>query len=200
MSYPVWKRITDISGGLIGLLILIILTPFIGLAIKLDTPGEIIVKLDRVSRGRTVRVYKFRSMVKGADKMKNNLLALNERNDGPFFKMKNDPRVTRVGRVLRRFRIDELPQLINVLKGDLALVGPRPHEPGEVIYYPGEYKNLIMARAGVTGLSQVSGASGLPAARELELDQFYLDNISLGLDFKIILRTFAILFFDPTAV
>ncbi|HEY4498314.1 MAG TPA: sugar transferase [Candidatus Paceibacterota bacterium] len=200
MSYPFWKRIIDIGGALVGLLIILPLTPFIALAIKIESPGAVIVKLNRISRGKTVKVYKFRSMVKGAEKMKTNLLMFNERNDGPFFKMKNDPRVTRVGRILRRFRIDEFPQLINILKGELALVGPRPHEPGEVIHYPGEYKNLILARAGVTGLSQISGASSLTAAKELEFDQFYLKNLSFGLDLKIITKTLAILFFDPTAV
>lgn len=185
---------------MVGLLIILPLTPFIALAIKIESPGAVIVKLNRISRGKTVKVYKFRSMVKGAEKMKTNLLMFNERNDGPFFKMKNDPRVTRVGRILRRFRIDEFPQLINILKGELALVGPRPHEPGEVIHYPGEYKNLILARAGVTGLSQISGASSLTAAKELEFDQFYLKNLSFGLDLKIITKTLAILFFDPTAV
>ena len=124
MSYPFWKRIIDIGGALVGLLIILPLTPFIALAIKIESPGAVIVKLNRISRGKTVKVYKFRSMVKGAEKMKTNLLMFNERNDGPFFKMKNDPRVTRVGRILRRFRIDEFPQLINILKGELALVGP----------------------------------------------------------------------------
>ena len=114
--------------------------------------------------------------------------------------MKSDPRVTRVGKVLRRFRIDEFPQLLNVLTGELALVGPRPHEPEEVANYPDEYKKLLLVRAGVTGLSQVNGASSLPFLRELELDKFYSENISLQMDIKVLGKTAAILFFDPTAV
>jgi len=125
---------------------------------------------------------------------------LNERNDGPFFKMKNDPRVTRVGRILRKYRIDEFPQLINVLKGELSLVGPRPHEPEEVIHYPGEYKHLILAKAGVTGYSQINGASSLPFLKELALDDYYVQNQSPFLDAKIIAKTVLIIFTDPTAV
>lgn len=139
-------------------------------------------------------------MIDGAAAMKGGLKHLNERNDGPFFKIKRDPRVTKFGRLLRKFRIDESPQFINVLKGELALVGPRPHEPEEVIHYPDEYKSLLLHRSGITGLSQVNGASSLPFMKELELDKFYLDNASFGLDSKIIFKTAAILFFDPTAV
>ena len=189
----------DLAGALLGLLLITPFTPFIALAIKLDSQGEIFIRLPRVSEGKIIKVYKFRSMVKGAHKMKINLLELNER-DGYFFKMKSDPRVTRVGKVLRRFRIDEFPQLLNVLTGELALVGPRPHEPEEVTHYPGEYKKLLLVRAGVTGLSQVNGASSLPFLRELELDKFYSENISPKMDIKILGKTAAILFFDPTAV
>ena len=199
MNYPIWKRLLDIAGAAAGLLLITPFTPFIALAIKLDSQGEIFIRLPRVSEGKIIKVYKFRSMVKGAHKMKINLLELNER-DGYFFKMKNDPRVTRVGRVLRRFRIDEFPQLLNVLTGELALVGPRPHEPEEVTHYPDEHKKLLLVRAGVTGLSQVNGASSLPFLRELELDKFYSENISPKMDIKILGKTAAILFFDPTAV
>lgn len=174
--------------------------PFIILAIKLDSRGPAIVKLERVSNGKVVKVYKFRSMIEGAHAMRPDLAKLNERRDGPFFKIKKDPRVTRVGKVLRKFRIDEFPQLWNVLKGELALVGPRPHEPEEIENYPQQYRDLIQARAGVTGLSQVSGASSLPFLKELELDETYLKTISPLTDLKIILKTFAILFFDPSAV
>lgn len=183
-----------------GLLILLPFTPLIFLAIKLETGGPWLVRLKRVSRGKIVNVYKFRSMINGAHGKKHEFLHLNERTDGPFFKMANDPRITRVGRVLRKFRLDEFPQLVNVLKGELSLVGPRPHEPEEVIHYPGEYKHIIMAKSGVTGLSQVNGASSLPFLRELELDSHYVKNKSLWLDLKIIGKTISIIFTDPTAV
>ncbi len=189
----------DIGGALIGLFAFSPFIPFIALAIKLDSRGGVFIRLPRVSEGKVIKVYKFRSMIKDAHKMKANLMELNER-DGHFFKMKNDPRVTRIGRVLRRFRLDEFPQLLNVLTGELALVGPRPHEPEEVVHYPETYKQLLLTRSGVTGLSQVSGASSLPFLEELELDSFYSRNVSPAMDFKILGRTAVIFLFDPTAV
>ena len=195
-----YKRLIDIFGSFLGLLILAPFTPFIALAIKLESPGPAIIKLNRVSKGKIIKVYKFRSMVKDAQKMKVVLASLNERRDGSFFKIRNDPRITKTGKILRKFRLDEFPQLINVLKGELSLVGPRPHEPEEVFGYPPEFQHLILAKAGVTGLSQVNGASSLPFLKELTLDNYYLKNQSFLLDLKIIIKTVLILFFDPTAV
>lgn len=200
MRRPFWKKSIDISGALLGLFVISPLVPLIVLAIMIDSRGGAIVKLDRVSEGRVIQVYKFRSMVYDAEAKKAELLHLNERGDGPFFKIRKDPRITRVGRVIRKFRLDEFPQLVNVLRGELALVGPRPHESGEVSKYPDEYKVILNARAGVTGYSQVNGASGLPFMKELELDKFYIDNMSPVFDIKVIGKTIAILFFDPTAV
>lgn len=194
------KRFLDVIGAVLGLVLLAPFLPFIALAIKIESHGSVLVKLARVSSGRIIEVYKFRSMVCGAHYLKPMLASFNERGNGPFFKIKNDPRLTKVGKFLRKFRLDEFPQLVNVLKGELALVGPRPHEPEEVIHYPHPYKRLLLAKAGVTGLSQVSGASSLLFLKELALDDYYLKNQSLWLDLKIILKTLAILFFDPTAV
>src|SRR3990167_10280681 len=146
--YPLWKRIMDVIGALCGILCIVPFFPFIAFAIKWESSGPVIVGLDRISAGRVIKVYKFRSMINGAHAQKKEFQALNERNDGPFFKIAKDPRVTRIGRILRRFRIDEFPQLLNVLKGELALVGPRPHEPEEVANYPDEYKKLLLVRAG----------------------------------------------------
>lgn len=199
MNYKL-KRATDILGAFTGLLLMAPFTPFIALAIKLGGRGPVFVRLPRVSAGKVTLVFKFRSMVDGAHAQKGALAHLNERTDGPFFKIKNDPRVTRVGRILRRFRIDEFPQLINVLLGDLTLVGPRPHEPEEVIFYPDEFRNIIFVKAGATGLSQVGGASSLPFLKELELDKAYLGKESLWLDIKILAKTVAILFTDRNAV
>jgi len=190
----------DIVGSILGLAVMLPFVPLIALAIKLDSQGPMLEKLDRVSEGRIVGVYKFRSMVKNAQVLKSQLAHLNERKDGPLFKIKNDPRVTRVGRILRKFRIDEVPQLLNVLKGELALVGPRPRELQEAEQYPEEYKIIINFRNGVTGFSQVNGASSLPFLKELELDKYYVEHFSFWLDLKIFLKTLAILFFDPTAV
>src|SRR3989344_9678115 len=119
MRYPLWKRIFDVVVAIMGLVLIFPLTPLILIAIKLESRGPVIVKLERISEGRRIRVYKFRSMVKDADSMKENLAHLNERKDGPLFKIKNDPRLTKVGKFLRKFRLDEFPQLINVLKGEL---------------------------------------------------------------------------------
>ncbi|MEX2054413.1 MAG: sugar transferase [Candidatus Colwellbacteria bacterium] len=200
MKYPLWKRIFDIIGSLLGLLFIAPFVPLIALAIKLDSRGPVLVKLYRVSEGRKVKIYKFRSMVKGAASMKESLKDKNERRDGPLFKIKDDPRVTKTGRFLRRLRLDEFPQLVNVLRGELGLVGPRPREPEEANQYPLEYQKILKARQGVTGLSQINGASSLPFLKELELDKYYVENFSPGLDLKIILKTIAVLFFDPTAV
>ncbi len=200
MNYPFWKRIEDIFFGLIGIAVLFILYIPIAILIKIDGPGPIFVRLNRISDGRLIRVYKFRSMIEGAPRMKEKLQHLNERTDGPFFKVRNDPRITTIGRILRKFRVDELPQVINVVKGELSIVGPRPHEPEEVEGYPEEYKNLTDSRGGITGLSQVNGASGLAFLKELELDETYIKKQSLFLDLKIILKTLKILFSDPTAI
>lgn len=195
-----FRRLVDIIGSGVGLVLMAPFMPIISAAIKIESRGPAIIKLDRVSRGKKIQVYKFRSMYQGAHLMKGILAVLNERTDGPFFKMRKDPRVTKVGRLLRKFRIDEIPQLINVFKGEMALVGPRPHEPKEVIHYPNEYKHLMLAKAGLTGLSQVSGASGLPFLKELELDAHYVKNRTLAMDARILAKTAAIMFTDPTAV
>ena len=194
------NRLLDIAFSSLGLLVTAIFYPFAALAIKLESHGPIIVKLNRVSKGKVIKVYKFRTMIENAHVLKPLLKDLNQRRDGPFFKIKNDPRLTHVGKILRKFRLDEFPQFLNVLKGELAMVGPRPHEPEEVVSYPGEYKHLLLAKSGLTGLSQVSGASGLPFLKELQLDSHYISNKSLWLDLRIIAKTAAIIFFDPTAV
>lgn len=194
------KRFVDFAGAVLSLALSLPLWPVIFLTIKLESRGPFLVKLARVSAGHIIYVYKFRSMVDGAHTFKPALAYLNERTDGPFFKIKNDPRLTRVGKIIRRYRLDEIPQLINVLKGDLSLVGPRPHEPEEVLYYPDQYRHLILVKAGITGLSQVSGASSLSFFKELALDGYYIDNRSFWFDLKILAKTVAIMLFDPTAV
>ena len=193
-------RAFDILISICGLLFILPFTPFVILAIIFEDGWPFLVQLDRVSDGLTIKVYKFRTMKKNAHEMKSELAHLNERSDGPFFKIKNDPRLTKVGKFLRKFRLDEFPQFINVLKGELALVGPRPHEPEEMLEYPVEFKKLYLAKAGLTGLSQVSGASSLPFRREIELDLYYLENRSFWLDLKVISKTIWIFWSDPTGV
>ncbi len=194
------KQIFDILGGFLGLVFILPFLPFIALAIIFEDGFPVFVNLERISEGKIIKVSKFRSMVKNAHKLKPVLRNFNERKDGPFFKIKKDPRLTRVGRFLRKLRVDEFPQFFNVLKGELALVGPRPHEPEEMMAYPPEFKKLHFAKSGLTGLSQVSGASALPFRKELELDLYYLENQSLWLDLKILFKSVWIFFSDPTGV
>ena len=192
---PFWKRIIDITAGLAGTMLLIPLAAIIGPLIVLDSQGPVFVKIERVSRGRTVRIWKFRSMVENARELKSELVPLNERSDGPFFKISNDPRITRVGKILRKSLLDEWPQFLNVCKGELTLVGPRAHEPEEIAAYPEAYRHVPLAPAGLTGYSQINGASNLPFLKELEFDDWYLKNQSALLDLKIIARTIWIMLF-----
>lgn len=200
MRYAVWKRCIDITGALTGFLIITPFTPLIALAIIVQSPGPALVRLRRVSAGRIFYLYKFRTMIADAEDLKIALADANERRDGPFFKITNDPRVTAVGRWLRRFRIDESPQFINVLKNDISLVGPRPYAPEEIAAYPAEYQYLANAKAGITGPSQISGSSTLSFKKTVELDDYYVKNQSVLLDLKIIVKTIAIFLFDHTAV
>jgi lipopolysaccharide/colanic/teichoic acid biosynthesis glycosyltransferase len=133
-------------------------------------------------------------MITGAHDIKQQLLPFNERAGGPLFKMHNDPRITRVGKFLRAWSLDELPNFINVFKGEMSLVGPRPHEPEEVSHYTANQKRLLTIKPGVTGLAQISGRSDLDFVEEERLDIFYIENWTFWLDLQIILRTpFAIL-------
>lgn len=194
------KRLFDIFFSFWGLVVLSPFFALVGLAIKWDSAGPVFVRLKRVREGGKIfYLYKFRSMIRDAHKYKKFLLAHSERK-GPLFKLKDDPRITRVGRFLRRFRIDEFAQLINVLKGEMSLVGPRPHEPEEVALYKKYQKRLLSIKPGITGLAQVSGASNLPFEKEVRLDIFYIEHWSLWLDLKILAKTFARMWQDPSAI
>ncbi|HBH45954.1 MAG: hypothetical protein A2445_00755 [Candidatus Jacksonbacteria bacterium RIFOXYC2_FULL_44_29] len=195
------KRAIDILFSALAILILFIPGVIIGLIIKITSPGSIFVKLTRVGeQSKLFKIYKFRSMVQNADQIKPQLLSLSER-QGPLFKMKNDPRITRVGKFLRRFSLDELPNFINALKGEMSLVGPRPHEPAEVNQYKNSDRKLLNIKPGVTGLAQISGRSNLPFDEEVRLDLYYIENWSLKLDLTILLKTLpAVLFKKDGAV
>lgn len=194
------KRIVDFVGAIFGIILFSPLFILSAILIKSDSRGPVIVRLKRISLGREFELYKFRSMVENAHEMKDQLLKYNERGGaGPLFKIKNDPRITRVGGYLRKFRIDELPQFFNVLKGEMSLVGPRPHEPEEIAKYQKHHKKLLTIKSGISGMAQVSGSSDLPFEDEVKLDTYYIENWSLFLDFKILLRTILILFTDRSA-
>lgn len=184
------KRLFDV---VFASILMIVLTPLffvIGSLIYLAEGRPILVKLERVGdSGKIFKLYKFRTMINGAHLMKENLMPFNERADGPLFKMSADPRITPIGRYLRRTSLDELPQLWNVLKGEMSLVGPRPHEPKEVANYQVHHRKLLNVKPGITGLAQISGRSNLTFSEEAKLDTFYIENWSLFSDFVIIVKT-----------
>lgn len=187
----VLKRMFDIVGSLLLLTILSPVFLIVAIGILLDSGWPIFYVSRRVGdRGlKTIPVLKFRSMVQNADDLKQNLIQHNERNDGPLFKIKNDPRITKFGQFLRRFDIDEFPQLFNVLIGHMSLVGPRPHLPEEVARYKAYERRVFAVKPGMTGLAQISGRSDLPFEQEVQLDLQYIEEWSLRRDIKIILFT-----------
>ena len=183
------KRVLDVVVSIGALIALSPLMLFTALAVKLDSPGPVFFKQTRVGKhGVTFGCYKFRSMYIDAEKRKAELAVQNEA-DGPIFKIKNDPRITRVGRLIRKLSVDELPQLINVLRGEMSLVGPRPPVPKEVAQYTVEQLHRLDAVPGITGLQQVSGRSDLNFKRWVELDLQYISEQSVWNDIKILLMT-----------
>ena len=184
------KRLFDLVGSLLGLIVISPLFLLVAIGIKLDSKGPVFQRLNRIGRrGEKFTFFKFRSMVVGAHAMKKDLMKYNERDDGPLFKMKDDPRITRVGRFLRKTSIDELPQLFNVAAGNMSLVGPRPHEPEEVDRYKKHHKKLLNIKPGMTGMAQVSGRSNLSFEEEVKLDVTYIENWSFFLDLQILFKT-----------
>jgi exopolysaccharide biosynthesis polyprenyl glycosylphosphotransferase len=183
------KRALDMVVVTCGLIAIAPLLALIALAIKIDSRGPVFYGQQRVGKnGRMFKMLKFRSMVTGADQRLADLAAHNEAS-GPMFKMRRDPRVTRVGRFIRRWSLDELPQLFNVLRGDMSLVGPRPPVPSEVSEYEEWQLGRLRAVPGLTGLWQVSGRSEVPFHDMVRLDLHYIRNWSLSLDIEILLRT-----------
>ncbi|MFC1655685.1 sugar transferase [Patescibacteria group bacterium] len=197
------KRLFDIVGSLVGLILFSPILLITAIAIKIDSKGTVLFKyLDDKSRvkrvgqyGRLFNFYKFRSMHPNTHNLRYTELAeQNTRAGTPMVKIKDDPRVTRVGKFIRKTSIDELPQLWNVLKGDMSLVGPRPHLPEEVDKYERHHKFALTIKPGATGLPQISGRSDLNFEKEIKLDTYYIENWSLWMDIKIILKTFVVVF------
>jgi exopolysaccharide biosynthesis polyprenyl glycosylphosphotransferase len=193
-GYLIAKRLMDICGAIIGLVCFSWLFIIVAILIKLEDPkGPVIFKQVRVGKdGKQFYMYKFRSMVTNAEELLDSLLHLNE-TTGAMFKMKEDPRVTKVGRFIRKTSIDELPQLWNVLKGEMSLVGPRPPLPREVEQYTEYDKQRLLVTPGCTGLWQVSGRNDLGFKEMVELDLKYIRERSLLYDIKIIFRTIKIM-------
>ncbi|WP_155850568.1 sugar transferase [Chthonomonas calidirosea] len=189
VPYARLKRIFDIVVALFALILFSPIMLLAALLIRLTSPGPIIFRQVRVGKGgRYFWCYKFRSMCVDAEQKKQQLLHLNEAK-GPVFKMKRDPRVTPVGAILRKLSIDELPQLINVLKGDMSIVGPRPPLPSEVEQYDDYARQRLAVLPGLTCLWQVSGRSNISFERWVELDLLYIETMSFLTDVKILLQT-----------
>jgi len=188
-GYALLKRAFDVLAAVGGLLLIVPLLPFIALLIKLETPGPVLFRQRRVGRhGRLFACYKFRSMAVDAEAQKASLSHLNEAT-GAAFKIKDDPRITGVGRFLRQSSLDEFPQLLNVLRGEMSVVGPRPQIPSEVANYTPDQARRLLVRPGLTCLWQVSGRSHLDFAEWMALDEEYARNRGLRLDLRILLRT-----------
>jgi exopolysaccharide biosynthesis polyprenyl glycosylphosphotransferase len=189
-----FKRVFDV---ILSSLVLIILSPIlvvIAIAVKLDSPGPALYRSERIGkRGRVFLCAKFRTMVQDADARRADVMHLNER-DGVLFKISNDPRITRLGRFLRKYSLDELPQFLNVVKGEMSVVGPRPPIASEVKEYKLSHLRRLDVTPGITGLWQVQGRQDPSFASYVSLDVTYIDNWSIWLDFKIIMRTIGVVF------
>ncbi|WP_137664025.1 sugar transferase [Enterococcus hulanensis] len=188
------KRVIDIVVSLLGLVVLAIPFGFVALLIKLEDPkGPVFFSQTRVGlNGNYFVLYKFRTMFVGAEEQLADLMEKNEI-QGPMFKMKYDPRITRIGHFLRKFSIDEFPQLVNVLKGDMSIVGPRPALPREVEQYSDYHRLRLLVKPGCTGLWQVNGRNNLHFEEMIQLDLSYLTKGSFLLDIQIMLKTFLVI-------
>ena len=197
--YLISKRVLDVVGALIGLIITSPVLLVVGILIKIESKGPIIFSQKRVGLdGKEFNMYKLRSMVVNAEELKRKLVAHNEMS-GPMFKIKNDPRITNVGKFIRKTSIDELPQLINIIKGDMSLVGPRPSLPDEVKEFDRWMMKRLAVKPGLTCFWQVSGRNSIDFEDWMRLDIKYVEERSLMLDIKLIFKTFFVLFGDKNA-
>ena len=198
--YIVSKRIIDIIGSLAGLIFLSPLFLIVAILIKLEDPkGKVFFSQERNGKyPATFKMYKFRSMVHNAEELLKHLQEQNEQT-GPAFKMTDDPRITKAGKFIRKTSLDELPQLFNVLKGDMSLVGPRPPIPREVEQYNSYQKQRLLVKPGLTCIWQVSGRNNIGFDEWVEMDLEYIKNRNLLLDIKLILKTVKVLFGDSNA-
>lgn len=197
--YEIFKRIIDIIGAGLGLILLSPIIAIVACAVKVTSKGPIFFSQKRVGKnGELFEMYKFRSMVVNAEELKENLEEQNEMS-GPMFKIKDDPRVTKVGKFIRKTSIDELPQLWNVLKGDMSLVGPRPSLPKEVEQFDNWMFKRLSVRPGLTCYWQVSGRNNIDFEDWMKLDCKYVDERNIWIDIKLIFKTVFVLFGDKNA-
>ena len=199
VGYSIFKRTLDILGSIIGIVLLSPVLLIVAILIKLESKGKVLFSQKRVGlKGKEFKIYKFRSMIENAEDLRKNLEEKNEMS-GPMFKMKNDPRITKVGRFIRRTSIDELPQLINVLKGDMSLVGPRPSLPKEVMNFEPWMLKRLEVKPGLTCYWQVSGRNNIGFYEWMKLDIKYVEEMSIWIDIKLIFKTILVLFGDKNA-
>lgn len=200
MLYSVTKRLIDIVGSLFGIILLSPLFLIVAILIKLEDPkGKVFFAQERNGRyPKTFKMYKFRSMVHNAEELLKDLMDRNEQT-GPVFKINDDPRITRIGKFIRKTSIDELPQLFNVLKGDMSLVGPRPPISHEVDQYNSYQMQRLAVKPGLTCIWQVSGRNNIGFDEWVEMDIEYIKTRSLWLDIKLIFKTVGVLFGDDNA-
>ena len=198
--YSITKRLIDIVGSLCGIILLSPLFLIVAILIKLEDPkGKVFFAQERNGKyPKTFKMYKFRSMVHNAEDLLKDLMDRNEQT-GPVFKINDDPRITKVGKVIRRTSIDELPQLFNVLKGDMSLVGPRPPIPHEVEQYNSYQMQRLAVKPGLTCIWQVSGRNNIGFDEWVEMDIEYIKTRNLWLDIKLIFKTVGVLFGDDNA-
>lgn len=198
--YSVTKRLIDIVGSLFGIILLSPLFLIVAILIKLEDPkGKVFFAQERNGRyPKTFKMYKFRSMVHNAEDLLKDLMDRNEQT-GPVFKINDDPRITKVGKFIRKTSIDELPQLFNVLKGDMSLVGPRPPIPHEVDQYNSYQMQRLAVKPGLTCIWQVSGRNNIGFDEWVEMDIEYIKTRNLWLDIKLIFKTVGVLFGDDNA-
>lgn len=197
--YNIIKRLIDIVASACGLIVLSPILLIVSILIKIESKGPIIFAQERVGKDlKTFKMYKFRSMVNEAEELKEKLMKYNQMS-GPMFKMDNDPRVTKIGKFIRKTSIDELPQLINVIKGDMSLVGPRPSLPKEVKEFEPWMKKRFQVKPGLTCYWQVSGRNNIDFEDWMKLDIKYIEDKCLGLDMKLIIKTAFLLFGDKNA-
>ena len=199
IGYFIIKRMIDIVGALCGIIILSPLLIVVSICIKLDSKGPVIFEQNRVGQdGEEFKMYKFRSMCMDAECLLNKLKHENEMS-GPMFKIKEDPRVTKIGRFIRKTSIDELPQLFNILHGKMTLVGPRPSLPKEVAQFTSFQKRRLIAKPGLTCYWQVRGRSEIGFEEWMEMDVEYIGERSTWIDVKLIFKTFKVLLGDESA-
>lgn len=198
--YLFFKRAMDIIGSLCGIILLSPLLIIVALAIKIEDPkGSVFFSQKRCGKdNKLFPMYKFRSMVSNAEELLEELMEHNEM-DGPVFKIKEDPRITRVGKFIRKTSIDELPQLFNILRGDMSIVGPRPAIPHEVAEYSDYHKQRLLVKPGLTCIWQVSGRNSIGFEEWMDMDLEYIEKRNLWMDIKLIFKTVGVLFGDEHA-